>query len=117
MAGKWVLPEPHSCSSTLRGAQRKSNSEGRIANMFSFLWMLIVGLVVGALAKLIMPGRDPGGVLITMLLGICGAVLAGLIGRMLGVYGPGQGAGFLMSLAGSVLLLFFYRLVRGRHAV
>ena len=85
--------------------------------MFSFLWMLIIGLIVGALAKLIMPGRDPGGVLITMMLGVSGAVLAGLIGRLLGLYAPGQGAGFFMSVAGAVLLLFLYRLVKGRHAV
>ena len=85
--------------------------------MLGFLWMLIVGLVVGALAKLVMPGRDPGGIFITMLLGIAGALVAGLIGRLLGLYGSGQGAGFLMSIAGAVLLLFLYRLVKQRHAV
>ena len=85
--------------------------------MFSFLWMLIVGIIVGALAKLVMPGRDGGGIFITMLLGIAGALVAGLIGRLLGLYGPGQGAGFLMSIAGAVLLLFLYRLFTHRHAV
>ena len=85
--------------------------------MFSFLWMLIVGVIVGALAKLVMPGRDGGGIFITMLLGIAGALVAGLIGRLLGLYGPGQGAGFLMSIAGAVLLLFLYRVFTHRHAV
>ena len=85
--------------------------------MFSFLWMLIVGVIVGALAKLVMPGRDGGGIFITMLLGIAGALVAGLIGRLLGLYGPGPGAGFLMSIAGAVLLLFLYRVFTHRHAV
>lgn len=84
--------------------------------MFGFIWMLIVGLIVGALAKLIMPGRDPGGIFITMLLGVAGALLAGFLGRLLGLYAPGQGAGFLMSIVGAVLLLFLYRVFRRRHA-
>lgn len=71
-------------------------------------WILF-GLIVGAVAKLLMPGRDPGGFIVTMLLGMAGAVIGGLIGRSLGWYGPNQGAGFLMSLAGAVLLLFLYR--------
>lgn len=85
--------------------------------MFSLLWMLIVGLIVGALAKLIVPGRDPGGIFITMLLGVAGALVAGVLGRLLGLYAPGQGAGFLMSTAGAILLLLIYRLFRRRHAV
>jgi len=58
--------------------------------MFHLIWMMIIGLVVGALAKLIMPGRDPGGIFITMLLGIAGSLVGGVIGRLLGLYGPGQ---------------------------
>lgn len=85
--------------------------------MFSLIWMLIVGLIVGALAKLIVPGRDPGGVFITMLLGVAGALVAGFLGRLLGLYGPGQRAGFLMSTAGAILLLLLYRVVKHRHAV
>lgn len=81
-----------------------------------FLWMLIFGLVVGALAKLIMPGNDPGGILVTMLIGIAGAVLAGLIGRGAGWYASGESAGFIASIAGSVLLLAIYRAVLGRQA-
>jgi uncharacterized membrane protein YeaQ/YmgE (transglycosylase-associated protein family) len=84
--------------------------------MFHILWMLIVGLIVGALAKLVMPGRDPGGIFITMMLGVAGAAIAGVLGRLLGFYSPGQGAGFLMSILGAILLLAIYRLVVGhRH--
>lgn len=65
--------------------------------MFYIIWMMIIGLIVGALAKLIMPGRDPGGIFITMLLGIAGSLVGGVIGRLLGLYGAGQGAGFIVS--------------------
>jgi uncharacterized membrane protein YeaQ/YmgE (transglycosylase-associated protein family) len=71
-------------------------------------WILF-GLIVGAVAKLVMPGRDPGGILVTMLIGIVGAVIGGFIGRLLGFYGPNEAAGFLMSILGAVLLLFVYR--------
>jgi uncharacterized membrane protein YeaQ/YmgE (transglycosylase-associated protein family) len=84
--------------------------------MLQVLWMLIVGLIVGALAKLIMPGRDPGGIFITMLLGVAGALIAGFIGRLLGLYAPGQHAGFLMSILGAILLLAVYRLFRHHPA-
>ena len=73
------------------------------------LWMLLIGLVVGALAKLIMPGRDPGGVIVTILLGIAGSLVAGLLGRAAGLYGPHQNASFLASVLGAVLLLAIYR--------
>ena len=80
----------------------------------SFLWMLVVGLVVGALAKLFMPGRDPGGILVTMLLGIAGAAVAGFIGRAVGWYQPGDAAGFIASIVGAVLLLVIYRALMRR---
>ena len=73
--------------------------------MFTLLWMLFIGLIVGVLAKLIMPGRDPGGIFVTMLLGIAGALVAGFLGRVLGLFGPGQRAGFIMSMLGAILLL------------
>lgn len=79
------------------------------------LWMLIVGLVVGALAKLLMPGRDPGGIFITMLLGVAGALLAGFLGRSLGWYAENESAGLIASVLGAVLLLGIYRLVVGRR--
>jgi uncharacterized membrane protein YeaQ/YmgE (transglycosylase-associated protein family) len=82
----------------------------------SFLWMLVVGLVVGALAKLFMPGRDPGGVIVTMLIGIAGAAIAGFIGRAIGWYAPGDAAGFIASIVGAVILLAIYRALVGRTA-
>jgi uncharacterized membrane protein YeaQ/YmgE (transglycosylase-associated protein family) len=80
-----------------------------------FLWMLIVGLIVGALAKLFMPGRDPGGILVTMLLGVAGAAIAGVLGRALGWYQYGEGPGLIASVLGAILLLFGYRVLVGRR--
>lgn len=77
-----------------------------------FLWMCLIGLVAGSLAKLIMPGKDPGGIIVTMLLGIAGSLLAGFLGRFLGFYEPGQGAGLIMSVIGAIVLLAIYRLSR-----
>ena len=77
-------------------------------------WILF-GLIVGALAKLVMPGRDPGGIIVTMLLGIAGAVLGGFVGRALGLYGQGEAAGFIMSFIGAVALLALYRVMVGRR--
>jgi uncharacterized membrane protein YeaQ/YmgE (transglycosylase-associated protein family) len=78
-------------------------------------WILF-GLVVGVIAKLLMPGRDPGGFIITILLGIAGAVLGGIIGRAMGFYGPNQQAGWLISILGAIILLALYRLVARRSA-
>lgn len=83
--------------------------------MFGIIGWIVFGLIVGAVAKLLMPGRDPGGIIVTMLLGIAGAVAGGYIGRALGWYGPEDGAGFLMSLVGAVVLLGIYRMVVGRR--
>ncbi|MGE0402736.1 MAG: GlsB/YeaQ/YmgE family stress response membrane protein [Kofleriaceae bacterium] len=77
--------------------------------------MLIVGLVVGAIAKALMPGRDPGGIVITMVIGVVGALLAGFLGRSLGWYGENEGAGIIASILGSVILLAGYRMVVGRR--
>lgn len=79
-----------------------------------FAW-IIVGLIVGALAKLVMPGRDPGGMIVTIILGIAGSLLGGGLGRALGLYGPDQPAGWLMSIVGAVLLLAIYRAAVGRR--
>ena len=76
------------------------------------IWVLgwvLFGLIVGVIAKLVMPGRDPGGIFVTMLIGIVGAVLAGFIGRAIGWYEPNEPAGFLMATLGAILLLFIYR--------
>jgi uncharacterized membrane protein YeaQ/YmgE (transglycosylase-associated protein family) len=85
--------------------------------MFGILGWIVFGLIVGAIAKLLMPGRDPGGIIVTMLIGIVGAVLGGFVGRALGMYGPNDSAGIFMSILGAVVLLFLYRMVaRGRTA-
>lgn len=84
--------------------------------MGAILWTLIIGLVIGAIAKLLMPGKDPGGCIITMLLGIAGAFVAGYLGRVMGWYQPGQPAGFIASVIGAMLLLLIYRLIAGKKS-
>jgi uncharacterized membrane protein YeaQ/YmgE (transglycosylase-associated protein family) len=76
------------------------------------VWTLIIGLLVGAGAKLLMPGKDPGGLILTILLGIAGSFVGGFLGREFGLYAKGAAAGFVMSVAGAMLLLLVYRLVR-----
>jgi uncharacterized membrane protein YeaQ/YmgE (transglycosylase-associated protein family) len=80
--------------------------------MLHLIWMCIIGVIAGALAKLIMPGKDPGGMIVTMLLGLAGSLLAGFLGRALGWYEAGEGAGLVMSVVGAILLLAVYRLVK-----
>ncbi len=80
--------------------------------MFHLIWTAIIGLIVGALAKLIMPGKDPGGIFVTMLIGIAGSFLGTYLGRMIGHYQPDQSAGFIMSLVGAMILLGIYHLIR-----
>jgi len=77
----------------------------------SIIWILVLGLVIGAIAKLLMPGKDPGGCIITMLLGIAGSLIASFLGRKMGWYQPGQPAGFIASIVGAMLLLLLYRLI------
>ncbi len=80
------------------------------------LWTLIIGLVVGAIAKLLMPGKDPGGFIITMVIGVAGALLAGFLGRAMGWYAnPGEGPGIIASIIGAMLLLLVYRMLIGRR--
>ena len=83
----------------------------------TILWTIIIGFFVGLLAKFLMPGRDPGGLFITTLLGIAGAVVANWIGRAAGWYAEGQSAGFIASVLGAVLLLVIYRMFRGRRTL
>lgn len=73
------------------------------------IYALLIGLVVGAVAKLLMPGRDPGGFVITMLLGVAGSFIANFIGQQMGMYREGEAAGFLASVLGAVILLAIYR--------
>ncbi|HET8762295.1 MAG TPA: GlsB/YeaQ/YmgE family stress response membrane protein [Gemmatimonadales bacterium] len=76
------------------------------------LWTLVIGLVAGIIAKMIMPGRDPGGIIITMLLGIAGAFVGTWLGRILGIYQEGESAGFIASIIGAIILLAIYRMFR-----
>jgi uncharacterized membrane protein YeaQ/YmgE (transglycosylase-associated protein family) len=81
-----------------------------------FLWMIVVGLIAGALAKFFMPGDDPGGIIVTILLGIAGALTAGWLGRAVGWYGPDDaGPGILAAIFGAMLLLLLYRVFTGRR--
>ena len=85
--------------------------------MFGLLGWILFGLIVGVLAKLVMPGRDPGGVIVTILLGIVGAVLGGFIGRSLGLYGTDEPAGLVVSTIGAIIVLAIYRAVARRGPV
>lgn len=80
------------------------------------IWILLVGLVIGAIAKLLMPGKDPGGCIITMLLGIAGAFVASFIGQKIGWYQPGQPSSFIAAIVGAMLLLLLYRLIAGKRS-
>jgi uncharacterized membrane protein YeaQ/YmgE (transglycosylase-associated protein family) len=80
-----------------------------------FLGWIFIGLVAGVIGKLVMPGKDPGGFIVTILLGIAGALFAGFLGQALGFYAPGQAAGWIGATVGAIILLIIYRLVmRGR---
>ena len=79
-------------------------------------WTIIIGLIVGALAKFLMPGKDPGGFIVTIFLGIAGSFIAGIVGRAMHWYSDGQTAGFIAAVAGAVLLLFLYRMFIRRMA-
>ena len=81
------------------------------------LGWIIFGLIVGIIAKLLMPGRDPGGFFVTILLGIAGAMVGGFVGRMLGLYRQGDGAGYIMSIIGALVLLLLYRVALGRRTI
>ncbi len=80
----------------------------------SLLWTALIGLLAGALAKVIMPGKDPGGIIITMLLGIAGAMVGTFLGRSLGWYSAGESAGLISAVVGAVILLLAYRMLRGK---
>jgi uncharacterized membrane protein YeaQ/YmgE (transglycosylase-associated protein family) len=81
----------------------------------AILSWIVFGLVIGIIAKLLMPGKDPGGFIVTILLGIAGALVGGFIGRAMGFYGPNQSAGWLISIVGAVILLALYRMLVRRR--
>jgi uncharacterized membrane protein YeaQ/YmgE (transglycosylase-associated protein family) len=78
---------------------------------------MLFGLIVGAIAKLVMPGRDPGGIIVTMAIGLVGALIGGWLGRAVGWYGPNDGAGYIVSIIGAILLLWIYRMIVARRTV
>ncbi|MCJ7420837.1 GlsB/YeaQ/YmgE family stress response membrane protein [Sphingomicrobium astaxanthinifaciens] len=78
---------------------------------YSWFWWIVIGLIAGAIAKLIMPGKDPGGCFVTVLLGIAGALLAGFLGKAVGWYDEGEGAGFIAAIIGALIILGVYRLI------
>jgi uncharacterized membrane protein YeaQ/YmgE (transglycosylase-associated protein family) len=80
-----------------------------------FIGALIIGLIAGAVAKLLMPGKDPGGFFVTMGLGVVGALLATFLGRAVGWYHEGESAGFIAAVVGSIIILAIYRLIKGRR--
>ena len=82
---------------------------------YGILGWIVIGGIAGAIAKLLMPGRDPGGCIITILLGIAGALLAGFLGRAIGWYEPNEGAGFVAAIVGAFVILLIYRLVLARR--
>jgi uncharacterized membrane protein YeaQ/YmgE (transglycosylase-associated protein family) len=81
----------------------------------SWLWWIVIGGLAGGIAKLLMPGKDPGGCLITILLGIAGALLAGWLGKLVGWFDPGEGASFVAAIVGAFIILLIYRLLVGRR--
>ena len=81
----------------------------------SIIWTILIGLVAGAVAKLLMPGKDPGGLFITILLGIGGALVATYLGRLIGWYGEGESAGLIAAVVGAVIILAIYRLMKKRQ--
>jgi uncharacterized membrane protein YeaQ/YmgE (transglycosylase-associated protein family) len=92
------------------GKQEESGMEH-----YGIIGWIVIGGIAGAIAKLLMPGRDPGGCIITILLGIAGAVIAGWLGHAIGWYKTGEGAGFIAAIVGAFILLLIYRLVAGRR--
>ncbi|WP_439552952.1 GlsB/YeaQ/YmgE family stress response membrane protein [Falsiroseomonas sp.] len=82
-----------------------------------FIWTIIIGLIAGAIAKFVMPGRDPGGIIVTILLGIVGALVATWLGQAIGWYRAGEGAGLIGAVVGAIIVLVVYRMVARRDAV
>jgi uncharacterized membrane protein YeaQ/YmgE (transglycosylase-associated protein family) len=101
----------HACCACQGVTERGEHREERRMGIIGWI---IFGLIVGAVAKFLMPGRDPGGWIVTILLGIAGALVGGFLGRAVGWYGPNDAAGFLMALVGALVLLGLYRLTLRR---
>ena len=96
-----------------RGAIRNGGKE--MLEHHGIIGWIVIGLIAGAIAKFLIPGRDPGGCILTILLGVAGALLAGFIGQQIGWYKEGEGAGFIAAIVGAILLLFIYRMIASRR--
>jgi uncharacterized membrane protein YeaQ/YmgE (transglycosylase-associated protein family) len=98
-------------------AEQDQSREERMNLMadYGFLAWIIIGALAGVIAKAIVPGKDPGGCIVTILLGVAGALLAGFLGNALGWYKQGEGAGFIAAIVGAILILFVWKLVAGRR--
>jgi uncharacterized membrane protein YeaQ/YmgE (transglycosylase-associated protein family) len=83
----------------------------------TIIWAILIGFLVGLVAKFLMPGRDPGGFIVTTLLGIVGALVATFLGQAMGIYAAGQSAGFIGAVIGAIIVLLVYHLIRGRRPV
>ncbi|QAY76164.1 GlsB/YeaQ/YmgE family stress response membrane protein [Sphingosinicella sp. BN140058] len=83
---------------------------------YGFIGWIIIGAIAGIIAKAVVPGREPGGCIVTILLGVAGALVAGFLGNALGWYRPGEGAGFIAAIVGAILILFVWKLISGRRA-
>jgi uncharacterized membrane protein YeaQ/YmgE (transglycosylase-associated protein family) len=82
----------------------------------TIIWTIIIGLIAGALAKFIMPGKDPGGIIITILIGIAGSIVFTYLGKLLGIYQEGEAAGFIGATIGAIILLALYRMFKRKTA-
>jgi uncharacterized membrane protein YeaQ/YmgE (transglycosylase-associated protein family) len=94
---------------------REGRKDMNLMADYGFLAWIVIGALAGIIAKAIMPGRDPGGCIVTILLGVAGAMLAGFLGNVLGWYKQGDGAGFIAAVIGAIIILFIYRLIAGRR--
>jgi len=99
----------------MEGASARHNREQGMIESYGVIGWIVIGLLAGGIAKLLMPGRDPGGCIITVLLGIAGALLAGFIGNAVGWYDEGEAAGFLAAIVGAFIILFLYRMIASRR--
>jgi uncharacterized membrane protein YeaQ/YmgE (transglycosylase-associated protein family) len=97
--------------------RRGKDKRGSAVESYGIIGWIIIGGIAGAIAKLLMPGKDPGGCIITVLLGIAGAFIAGWLGQAVGWYDAGEGAGFIAAIVGAFILLAIYRLIAGRRRV
>ncbi|MGZ5074125.1 MAG: GlsB/YeaQ/YmgE family stress response membrane protein, partial [Usitatibacter sp.] len=99
------------------GATVEPSDPIREGNAMTIIWAIIIGFLVGIVAKFLMPGRDPGGFIVTALLGIVGALVATFLGQAMGIYAAGQSAGFIGAVIGAIIVLFVYHMIRGRRRV